>query len=121
MKIKKFNYVTNEIIAEYGTIAEACLTNEITKRAVIVQLNKTCLQFDRGSGFYFGYSPINRWVIECYDNISGELLGVYGSVKEAEKQTGVLAQNISHQCRLNKPFNDRRTGSTGLWFKKVKL
>ena len=121
MTIKKFNYVTNEALAEYDTIAEACLDNEITRRAITVQLNKTCLQFDRGSGFYFGYSPINRWVIECYDNVSGELLGAYGSVKEAEKQTGVLAQHISHQCRLNKPFNARRAGSTGLWFKKVKL
>lgn len=121
MTIKKFNYITNDVMAEYDNISEACLDNEITKRAVTVQLNKTCLQFDRGNGFYFGYSPINRWVIECYDNISGELLGVYGSVKEAKKQTGVLAQHISHQCRLNKPLNDRRMGSTGLWFKKVKL
>lgn len=121
MKIKKFNYATNEVIAEYDTVAEACLANGITKRAVTVQLNKTCLQFDRGSGFYFGYSPINRWVIECYDNVSGDLLGVYGLAKEAGKKTGVLAPHISHQCRLNKPFNARIMGSTGLWFKKVKL
>lgn len=55
MKIKKINYITNEIMADYDTIAEACLDNEITKRAVTVQLNKKCLQFDRGNGFYFGY------------------------------------------------------------------
>lgn len=120
MILKKFNYVTNDLLADYATIADACFDNEITKRAVRVQLGKTCLQFDRGNGFYFGYYPINRWVIECYDNVSGELLGVYGSVKEAGQKTGVLDQHISHQCRLNKPFNARRMGSTGLWFKKVK-
>ena len=121
MKIKKINYITNEIMAEYDAIAEACLANEITKRAVAVQLNKTCLQFDRGNGFYFGYSPINRWVIECYDNVSGNLLGVYSSIKEAGRKTGVLSQYISYQCRLNKTFNGMRAGSTGLWFKKVML
>lgn len=119
LKINKYDYITNELLASYDSIQEASFDNRICYGTIYNQMKKICLQFDTGRGFYFGYSPISRYVIECYDNESRTLLGVYGSVKEASQKTGVLNQQISWQCRKNLDFNKRAMGSTGLWFKKV--
>lgn len=118
MKINKYNWLTNELLASYNTIQEAVFGEHVCYGTIYRQLEKPVLEVNRGRNFYFGYEPKKRWLIECYDNETRELLGVYSSVKEASEKTGVLDQHISYQCRLNKPFNKRTMGCTGLWFVK---
>lgn len=116
--VNKYNYVTNEIMDSYSSIQCASFDNKISYGTIYRQMTKNILEFDSGRGFYFGYSPISRYVIECYDNWTRELLGVYGSMKEASEKTGVSSAQISWQCRKNLPFNKRAMGCTGLWFVK---
>lgn len=118
MRINKYDWLTNELLASYNTIQEAVFAEHICYGTIWKQLEKPILEVNRGRSFYFGYEPKKRYVIECYDNETRELLGVYGSVKEASEKTGVIDQQISWQCRLNKPFNKRCMGCTGLWFVK---
>lgn len=118
MRINKYNWLTNELLASYNTIQEAVFAEHICYGTIWNQLEKPVLEVNRGRSFYFGYEPKKRYLIECYDNETRELLGVYSSVKEASEKTGILDQHISYQCRLNKPFSKRCMGCTGLWFVK---
>lgn len=118
MRINKYDWLTNELLASYNTIQEAVFAEHICYGTIWKQLEKPVLEVNRGRSFYFGYEHKKRYLIECYDNETRELLGVYSSVKEASEKTGVLDQHISYQCRLNKPFSERCMGCTGLWFVK---
>lgn len=116
--IYKYDYITNKIIDSYDSIKSAADNNEITENGVRYQLKRNIFFNDRGHGYYFGYSPKRTIKIFCYDNESLELLGVYGSMKEASEKTGVNCQQIHYQCQIKTQINNRVKGSTGLFFEK---
>lgn len=117
-KIYKYNYITNEVLDVYDSIKLASEKNNISYVTIYDQLKKQKLYLDFMGGFYFGYSPKETVKIYCYDNESLNLLGVYSSVKNASKKTGVLENVISYQCKLKTKLNNRIKGSTGLFFEK---
>lgn len=116
--INKYDYVTSELLASYDSIQEASFENRIPYGTIWSQSTKKILEMDRGRGYYFGYEPKKTIKIYCYDNEELELLGVYGSIKEASQKTGVDTQQISYQCKLTTPLKDRKMGCTGLFFVK---
>jgi hypothetical protein len=71
--------------------------------------------------FYFGYRPKKRWCIVIYDNETRLELGRYKTIKDAAVATGVNWQQIEWQIAKDLPFNDRRMGSTTLWFVRKTL
>lgn len=118
MKINKYDWITNEVLATYDSISEAMFENHVCYGTIYKQLTKPVLEINRGRDFYFGYSPAKRYIIEVYDNETRELLGRYTSIKQASERTGVSQNQIQWQVKQNKPFDNRKMGSTSLWFVK---
>lgn len=116
--INKYDYLTGEIIKSYYTIDEACIDNHMCYMTIWKELQKEVLEYHRRV-FYFGYAPKPRYVINCYDNETMELLGTYKTLKEAEEKTGVKWRNIWYQTNKDLPLNERKIGCTGLFFQRV--
>lgn len=116
--INKYDYVTGELLASYESIQEASFENRVPYGTIWKQATKDMLEMDRGRGYYFGYKPKKTMKIYCYDNEELQLLGVYGSMKEASHKTGVDSQEIAYQCKLKTPLKNRKMGCTGLFFEK---
>ena len=115
--IYKYDYLTGNVLQQYGSISEAAKDNNLTYVAVMKMLQQDILKYPR-RGYYFGYAPKKRWVIRCYDNESRVLLGTYKNEKDAAVATGVNVQHIGWAVRKNLDFNKRYLGSTGLWFRR---
>lgn len=115
--IKKYDYLTGEVLNTYDNITEAAIDNHLTYVAVMKMLQQNMLKYPRRD-FYLAYKPKKRWVIKCYDNELWDLLGTYKNIKDASVATGVNAQHISWAVRKNLEFRNRIPGSTGLFFKR---
>lgn len=111
----KYDYLTGKVLARYETIKEASIDNHIGYHTIYKELHQKRLEYPRRD-YYFGYSPKPRWVINCYDNETLQLLGSYRNIKQASYFTGVDFRVIQHQIDKNVPFNKRIMGCTGLWF-----
>lgn len=51
-------------------------------------------------------APTSRKIAQY--NFNGELIAVYGSIREAGRKTGVDARRISDYCKNKRPFNKRQ-------------
>lgn len=113
----KYDYITNKILNTYNSILEASLHNDIKCSTIRRQTYKHIFHNNK-QGFYFGYSPKMTIKIYCYDNESLDLIDIYSSIEEASKKTGVGRYEISYQCKLKTKLNNRKKGTTGLFFEK---
>lgn len=119
--IYKYNYITGDILATYGSIKEAAICNNTTYAKIYKMLQQDRLSYPRDD-FYFGYEPKSRWVIRVYDNETLELLGTYKNIKDAAVATGVSAQQIQWQIAKDLPITQERIkGSTTLFFHREEI
>ncbi len=51
MKINKYDWLTNELLATYNTIQEAVFDNHICYGTIYKQLDKSVLEINRGRSF----------------------------------------------------------------------
>lgn len=119
-KLYRFDYLSGEITGSYNSIKEAAKDNDLGYNTVWTMLQRDIIKYPR-LNFYISDKPKPRWIIECYDNETRKLLGKYKTVKEAAKKTGVDWQQIRWQIAKDLPFNARRMGCTGLWYKRVTI
>lgn len=118
--INKYDYLTGKILASYGSIKEAAISNNMTYAKIYKMLQQEQLCYPRDD-FYFGYRPKKRWCIMVYDNETRLELGRYKTIKDAAVATKVSHQQIEWQIAKDLPFNERRMGSTTLWFVRKTL
>ena len=118
--LNKYNYITGEIIASYGSIKEAAISNNMTYARIYKSLQQTMIKYPR-CDFYISDKPKPRWVIVCYDNENRLELGRYKNIQDAAVATGVDFQQIQWQIARDLDFNTRRMGCTGLWFKRITI
>lgn len=119
--VKKYDYITGDILATYGSIKEAAICNSMTYAKIYKMLQQDKLSYPRDD-FYFGYEPKPRWVIRVYDNETLELLDTYKSIKDAAVATGVSPQQIQWQITKDLPITQERIkGSTTLFFKREEI
>lgn len=120
-KLNKYDYITGTILATYGSIKEAAISNNVTYAKIYKMLQQDRLSYPRDD-FYFGYESKPRWVIRVYDNETLELLGTYKNIKDAAVATGVSHQQIQWQIAKNLPINQERIkGSTTLFYKREEI
>lgn len=117
--VNKYDYLTGDIIASYGSIKEAAISNNMTYAKIYKMLQQDRLSYPRDD-FYFAFEPKSRWIIRVYDNDTLELLGTYKNIKDAAVATGVSHQQIQWQIAKNLQITQERIkGSTTLFFKRA--
>ena len=119
-KLYKYDYLTGQILKEYNTLQEASIDNNVTQQAISKSLRTDIIKYPR-KDYYISDKPKPRWVIIVYDNETRLELGRYKTIKDAAVATGVNWQQIEWQIAKDLPFNDRRMGSTSLWFVRKTL
>lgn len=115
--IMKYDYLTGDVLAKYETIKDASIDNHIGYHTIYKELHQKKLEYPRRD-YYFGYEPKPRWVINCYDNETLQLLGSYRNIKQASYFTGVCQQVIQWNIERDLPLRERKIGCTGLFFKR---
>lgn len=118
-RVKKINMYTNEIIRTYPNSVIASEVTGDTAPYIINQCKRRGGTEVPRQEYYYrweGDKPTPHKIIEVYD-LDFEKICEYISIKEAEFNTGVGRYSIGKQLQNKLPLRERKSPSSGLYFK----
>ena len=118
-RVKKINYYTNETIKEYANAQYASMDTGDSVPRILNQCNRRGGTQAPQQEYYYRWSddtPTPHKIVQIYD-LDFELIGEYISIQEAYKATSIRRESIYKQLDNKLPLKERKSPSSGLYFK----